>query len=449
MSLEMTGMKTVLYLEYSEAVYAAQVLLAARKSVSDSLVCEVFSAYFTVDKALQAIQQLYWTSYRPFAQQVYITSSSLGLGPVPSPTLYSQALYHSPASRDLAISHGFDPLPIAATQISTVVPVTYPLIPELKGKIDANKGEKVYLTGPFAALGPGELSLLTLCGLFSPQEIHIKSAKVRSLRWVKEEIAAFARAIFPPETCITVETGDEKALELRSGTAVIRLEGGKDQWESCFECKAELETIWNRINGELGVETSLSAYWFTRLCALYSQPHRFYHTLTHILSLFRSAQAVLPSLSPYLSLSIWFHDAIYDPKAKDNEEKSADLLITFGEEAGLRERLDRPAEWILATKRHMERTGDWEEKALMDLDLGVLGGDEEGYRGYRVGIYQEYAWVGEAEYRRQRAIVLNSFLGRSQLYYLPLFQSIWETQARFNLSNEINLLSNPSISLLL
>lgn len=447
-------MKTVLYLEYSEERSAAQVLLAARDSASEALVCEVFSASFTVDKALQAIQQLYRTCYRPFDQQVYITSSSLGLGPTPSPALYSQAFYHSPASRDLAISHGFDPLPIAATQLSTisVVPATYPLIPELQGNIDANKGEKVVLTGPFAVLGPGELSLLTLCSLFSPQEIRIKAAKIRSLRWIREEIEAFARTIFPPETGITVETGDEKALELKSGTAIIRLEGEDEQRESSLEGtydKAELETIWSRISEELAVETSLSAYWFTRLCALYSQPHRFYHTLTHILSIFRSAYAVFPSFSPFLSLSIWFHDAIYDPKAKDNEEKSADLLYTFGEETGLRERLEKPAEWILATKRHKERTGDWEEKVLMDLDLSVLGGEEEGYRRYRVGIYQEYAWVGEEEYRRQRPIVLNSFLSRSQLYYLPLFQSKWETQARFNLSNEINLLSNPSISLLL
>jgi len=440
-------MATVLFLEYAEPL-AAQVLFTARNRFPGLLICELFSESFTVDTALLAIQKLYWTCYRPFADQFYITSSCLGLGPTPSPMVYSQAVSHSEASKSRALRYGFTP---ASLEIQRFVPLVLPLecilLQEL-GDISTIRGSKVVLTGPFTVLGPGELVLLSLCASLTPTEIRIFASNTRSLRLVKEEIAVYARFAFTPDILIIVEQGDSNSLELRSEETAISLPGCEEKWEKWVESLSEnalleLENTWKAIGREIGLKTDLMEYWFLRLCAFYCQPHRFYHKITHILSLFRYAQALPSPLSPYLSLAIWFHDVIYDPKAKDNEEKSAELLKSFGEEAGLGSSLDRPMEWVLATKSHQERTGDWEEKALLDLDLGVLGGSEEDYRRYRVGIYQEYAWVGETEYRRQRAKVLQAFLARSQLYHLPLFQGIWDSSARLNLSHEIDLLSNP------
>lgn len=442
-------MATVLYLEYSEPL-AAQVLLTARNSLSGLLVCEVFSDTFTVESALQALQKLYWTGYSPFAGQFYLTSSSLGLGPAPTPGLYSQAFAHSLAGNSLALSHGLAPVSLPSQLFaSPLLTSAYPLLPEWRD-ISAIRGSKVTLTGPFTTLGPGELSLLSLCTALEPTEIRISASNTRSLRLIREETAVYAKFALPPDTLITVEQGSVQTLELRSEDTVVSLSGAEEKWDSWVADRAEgalseLEETWKRIGREIGLQTDLTAYWFLRLCALYCQPHRSYHTLTHILGLFRYART-LPSLSPQLALALWFHDAIYDPKAKDNEEKSAELLKDFGEESGLS--LNQPAEWILATKRHQERTGDWEEKALMDLDLGVLGDCEEAYRRYRVGIYREYAWVGEAEYRSQRTVVLQAFLARSQLYYLPLFQAKWDSSARLNLARELEVLVDPSQSLL-
>ncbi|TGP29351.1 hypothetical protein EN871_34915, partial [bacterium M00.F.Ca.ET.228.01.1.1] len=63
------------------------------------------------------------------------------------------------------------------------------------------------------------------------------------------------------------------------------------------------------------------------LSVLYQAGDRHYHSLAHI-------QAMLALASEYRHLlddpqaveaAIWFHDAIYDSRAKDNEAKSAEL----------------------------------------------------------------------------------------------------------------------------
>jgi predicted metal-dependent HD superfamily phosphohydrolase len=66
---------------------------------------------------------------------------------------------------------------------------------------------------------------------------------------------------------------------------------------------------------------------FDRLVATYSEPHRFYHTLEHLAEMFKVAGKLADAAVDVaaLQLAIWFHDAVYDPRATDNEERSAAL----------------------------------------------------------------------------------------------------------------------------
>lgn len=57
---------------------------------------------------------------------------------------------------------------------------------------------------------------------------------------------------------------------------------------------------------------------FDTLVGIYTNPNRSYHNLKHISEVIEE----LGSCSNALYLAAWFHDAVYDPKAKDNEEKA-------------------------------------------------------------------------------------------------------------------------------
>ena len=60
----------------------------------------------------------------------------------------------------------------------------------------------------------------------------------------------------------------------------------------------------------------------------YGEPQRHYHTWEHIEALLGHYQTMVDQLNdPIATLwALYWHDAIYDPQAGDNEDKSADLL---------------------------------------------------------------------------------------------------------------------------
>ena len=109
------------------------------------------------------------------------------------------------------------------------------------------------------------------------------------------------------------------------------------------------------------------------LVARYSERHRAYHTLAHVLACLELARIVRPNLtqSGLVELALWYHDAVYRPRRSDNEEAIAQLatqelaLLPAASVAEV-ERL------ILATKHHSTPT-DTDAKFLVDIDLAILG----------------------------------------------------------------------------
>lgn len=180
---------------------------------------------------------------------------------------------------------------------------------------------------------------------------------------------------------------------------------------------------------------------FEDLAGRYSESLRHYHNVRHIDECLREFEFIREdALNPAaLEFAIWFHDAIYDSKRTDNEERSAKLAMESLPGAGM-EMTGIVSDLILTTKQHV--SGNLPDAALLiDIDLSILGNPSERFAEYENGIRAEYSWVPVDLYREKRAAILRGFLERDRLFRSPFFHDRYETQARINLRESIAVLS--------
>lgn len=204
-----------------------------------------------------------------------------------------------------------------------------------------------------------------------------------------------------------------------------------------------MQGAWIQLISNFGV-APIDAYpVFDRLVAAHSEPHRYYHTLEHLAEMFKVAGRLVneESDSHAIQLAIWFHDSVYDPRGKNNEELSAtfakECLAALGVGPDTRSKVEQ---MILATAHGPLSTVDHDTAILLDADLAILSAEERRYARYAEDIRREYAWVDEQAYREGRAKVLQSFLDRPRIYLTERMHSAAEEAARHNLRTEIERL---------
>ena len=179
------------------------------------------------------------------------------------------------------------------------------------------------------------------------------------------------------------------------------------------------------------------------LQAAYAQPQRYYHTQQHLqecLTLLTEVEH-LAKQPAELTLALYFHDAVYEPQAHDNEAKSAAwaerVLTQCHASLTLVQRIKQ---LIMATQHHQIAADDNDGQLLLDIDLAILGQEPTRFNEYEQQIRQEYLWVSEQDYRVGRAKVLTGFLQRKAIYQSDYFRKRFEQQARLNLSKQIRVL---------
>jgi predicted metal-dependent HD superfamily phosphohydrolase len=189
----------------------------------------------------------------------------------------------------------------------------------------------------------------------------------------------------------------------------------------------------------LGCAPEAAGAAFADLARRYGEPHRHYHTLGHLAEVLRTVRELAPGdPDPALLLAAWFHDVIYDPRAADNEERSAEHARTVLGSLGVPEAVRaETARLILLTRAHSAGPDDRAGQLLLDADLAILGAAEGAYDRYAAAIRREYAWVPEEDYRAGRRRVLESFMARPRLYNTEALCARAEAAARANLRREI------------
>jgi predicted metal-dependent HD superfamily phosphohydrolase len=111
------------------------------------------------------------------------------------------------------------------------------------------------------------------------------------------------------------------------------------------------------------------------LLSAWAEPQRRYHTLRHLVD---SLDLLEPALGTAthpaeVELALWFHDAVYALRGKDNEAQSAAWASRSLHAAGVApEPAARVVALVLAT-RHAALPASDDERLLVDVDLAILG----------------------------------------------------------------------------
>jgi predicted metal-dependent HD superfamily phosphohydrolase len=196
--------------------------------------------------------------------------------------------------------------------------------------------------------------------------------------------------------------------------------------------------LWSRLGGKgdgRGVWTDLERR--------HHEPHRAYHNFLHIGHCLAEFDTVrhLAETPDAVELSIWFHDAVYDTHAKDNEEQSAQLAVTDLRSAVLGPKLEETVSALVLATKHSAPPPSPDAALLVDIDLAILGQPRERYEAFENEIHAEYAWVPPADFAKGRAAILRGFLDRPRIYYTDPLRDRWEPRARENMAWALGNLS--------
>lgn len=199
------------------------------------------------------------------------------------------------------------------------------------------------------------------------------------------------------------------------------------------------EHAWAQTWGALGVPAP--APLLARLLQSYSEPQRHYHTLQHLGEAMGLLQPAL-DLAEHpgeVALALWFHDAVYQTQAKDNEARSADWAAAVLREQGLPADVAGRVHGLIMATCHAAQPSGIDAQLLVDADLGILAADPLRFAEYERQVRAEYEWVPLPLYRTRRREVLLGFMQREAIYCTDGFRERLEARARRNLAQALGL----------
>lgn len=200
--------------------------------------------------------------------------------------------------------------------------------------------------------------------------------------------------------------------------------------------------LWQRLGATRQADSALADA-YAELMTRFAETHRHYHTARHVgecLTHFDGARTLCEHANE-VELALWFHDAIYNPRAKDNESQSAGWAVRVMQDANVpadssAEARARVHGLIMATC-HDALPDTPDAQVLVDIDLAILGADAARFDAYEREVRAEYAFVPDFLFRRTRKKILQGFLDRAPIYSTEYFRQQLEKKARENLARSL------------
>lgn len=180
----------------------------------------------------------------------------------------------------------------------------------------------------------------------------------------------------------------------------------------------------------------------TEIAPRYSQPERTYHNLQHLEEVLHAFDKYVPMHAPReIELALWFHDAVYEPMATNNEERSADLFLKLSHRLKLSHHQEHGIKMAIMATKHDALPMTIVDKYVVDADLSILGAEPARFDEYERQVRAEFTSVTNSEWKTGRTRLLQSFLDREWIFSTFVFRGAFEAQARKNLKLSLARLS--------
>lgn len=203
-----------------------------------------------------------------------------------------------------------------------------------------------------------------------------------------------------------------------------------------------LKEVYLQLLGEYSVDMNEAFLLWKDIEYYHSKPNRHYHTLDHLADLYQQLRPFKLQINHWnvVLFSLFYHDIIYKSARADNEAQSA----AFAEQVLLAievptDQITLCKKQIIATKSHQIQD-EMDTNYFTDADLSILGREQQVYELYCQQIRKEYSIYPTFLYRKGRRKVIQHFLAMPTIFKTDEFGSMYEKQARINLTNELNAL---------
>jgi predicted metal-dependent HD superfamily phosphohydrolase len=177
---------------------------------------------------------------------------------------------------------------------------------------------------------------------------------------------------------------------------------------------------------------------FATLYRYYSQRSRHYHTPEHIQHCLQQFDLAADQMDDpeAVEMALWFHDAVYDVEAKDNEARSADLFADLVRDA-VSEAFRRKVRDLIMITTHRQLPKTRDERFIVDVDLSSFGLPWADFVRDSSAVRAEFGDIADEEFYARQREFMQRLLARDTFCFTDFFRARHEATARDNIRRTI------------
>lgn len=203
-----------------------------------------------------------------------------------------------------------------------------------------------------------------------------------------------------------------------------------------------LREHWKRFVERFQITSDLRQNVLAELWRRYGEKHRRYHGIKHPVQLLDELEIARREMPEWfasrdqdiaIELAIWAHDSVYDPRKRDNEERSSERVLDYAHDLGISAIVGAEAALITLATKHLKRPIALSAQVVTDIDLSQLAAPWNEFVQNTLEIREEYSHLSDQEWRAGRKDFLEGMARWSSIYTTDYFFMKYEARAQENL----------------